>query len=467
VTQPYEYRRREVFEPDWRRLPGWRDVTEADWASARWQRSNCVKSVRELRELYGGLLDDLFYRDLARDQRDHATMPLLLTPQMLNTMVPEAVPTTDAMYADPVRRYMLPLASDRDLEWPSHPMAARDPLHETEMWTVEGLIHRYPTKVLVELLPTCPQYCGHCTRMDLVGKSTAQVEKQRFREAPGSRYDRMIEYLRRTPAVRDVVASGGDLANLPITRLEAFVDRLLEIDSIRDVRLASKAIAGLPQHWLQDDVRAGIERLARKASERGVQLAIHTHVNAAQSVTPSVAGAARAMLDAGIRAIRNQAVLLRGVNDSTAAVLDLSFALLDETGVTPYYVYMCDMVPNSEHWRVSLAEAVELQHAIMGYLPGFATPRIVCDVPYCGKQWVDQAVAYDRTRGVSHWRKHYRTLLEVDDADALERTHAYYDPIATLPPEGRSYWRKLTDSGALDEGGDAEAGALTGAARVG
>ena len=96
--------------------------------------------------------------------------------------------TTEAFYADPIRRYMIPVASDRRTDWPSHPYATRDSLHEHDMWVAEGLTHRYPTKVLAELLSTCPQYCGHCTRMDLVGNSTphgreAQAHPQAGRPA--------------------------------------------------------------------------------------------------------------------------------------------------------------------------------------------------------------------------------------------------------------------------------------------
>jgi lysine 2,3-aminomutase len=108
--------------------------------------------------------------------------------------------------------------------------------------------------------------------------------------------------------------------------------------------------------------------------------------------------------------------------------------------ITPYYFYMCDMIPNSEHWRVSLARAQELQHDLMGYLPGFATPRIVCDVPFVGKRWVNQAHSYDPVRGVSGWTKNYRTSLEADDAEALTRSYPYYDPIDTLPAEGQAWW---------------------------
>lgn len=437
--QPYVYRRKELVEPDWQRFPGWADVTAAEWESAQWQRAHCVKNLRQLRQLMGGLLSEEFYADLERDQRERATMSMLIPPQMINTM---DVGSTEAFYADPVRRYMIPVFSDRRTDWPSHPYAARDSLHEAEMWAVEGLTHRYPTKVLAELLPTCPQYCGHCTRMDLVGTSTPAVTKHKFDLRPVDRHEAMLDYLRRTPGVRDVVVSGGDVANLPWPRLESFVAQLLDVESVRDIRLATKALMGLPQHWLQDEVRAGMERLATKAHERGAQIAIHTHVNAAQSVTPLVARASRAMLDTGIRDVRNQGVLLRGVNNTPEALLDLSFALLDEAGIMPYYLYMCDMIPFSEHWRLAVWEAQELQHAIMGYLPGFATPRIVCDVPYVGKRWVHQLADYDRERGISYWTKNYRTGIEAEDPEALTRTYEYYDPIDTLPAAGQAWWRQ-------------------------
>jgi lysine 2,3-aminomutase len=320
------------------------------------------------------------------------------------------------------------------------------------MWVAEGLTHRYPTKVLAELLPTCPQYCGHCTRMDLVGNSTAVIEKLKFTGKPTDRLGDMLGYLRRTPQVRDVVVSGGDVANMPWPRLEDFLTRLLEIDNIRDIRLATKALMGLPQHWLQDEVRSGVERVARTARDRGVSLAIHTHVNHANSVTPLVAKASKAMLEAGVRDVRNQGVLLDGVNAEPQALLDLCFALLDGAQIMPYYFYMCDMIPFSEHWRVSVADAQRLQHHLMGYLPGFATPRIVCDVPFVGKRWVHQLSSYDEERGISYWTKNYRTSLEESDPDALTRTYAYYDPIHVLPTSGQDWWRRHADDALADAG---------------
>ncbi|HEX5199920.1 KamA family radical SAM protein [Paractinoplanes rhizophilus] len=440
--QPYDYQRRTLVEPDWTRFPGWRAVTREQWESAQWQRVNCVKNIKQLRAVMGDLLDERFYADLEADQQRLATMSMLVPPQMLNTMVPGETPGTESFHADPIRRYMIPVASDRDPVWPSHPHATRDSLHEHDMWVAEGLTHRYPTKVLAELLSTCPQYCGHCTRMDLVGNSTPTVDKLKLSLKPVDRYDAHLAYLKAHPGVRDVVVSGGDVANVPWKQLEAYLMGLLSVPTVRDIRLATKALMGLPQHWLQPDVVEGMQRVAITASRRGVNLAVHTHVNHVNSLTPLVAKAAQTLLEVGVRDVRNQGVLMRGVNATTEDLLDLCFGLQGETGILPYYFYMCDMIPNAEHWRVPVWFAQQLQHDMMGYLPGYATPRIVCDVPFVGKRWVHMLKEYDREHGISYWTKNYRTSIESDDAEALSKLHAYYDPIDTLPESGQDWWRK-------------------------
>ncbi len=437
AQQPFSYpTRKEFVEPDWRRIPAYKDVTAAEWESSVWQRKHTVKNLKELRATLGHLLPDDLAASIEVDQKERATMSILVPPQMLNTM------NLADLWNDPVRRYMLPAFADRLTDWPNHPKASRDSLHEAEMWAVEGLTHRYPTKVLAEMLPTCPQYCGHCTRMDLVGNDVPQVQKHKFNIGPKERYELMLDYLRKTPTVRDVVVSGGDIANLPIQQLEPFVSALLDIPNIRDIRLASKGLMAIPQHFLQDSVLAGLDRLAKKAVDRGVDLALHTHVNHAQQLTPLVGKAVRKLLDMGFRDVRNQGVLLRGVNASPEALLDLCFTLLDHAKILPYYFYMCDMIPNSEHWRVSVAQAQKLQHDIMGYMPGFATPRIVCDVPFVGKRWIHQVAEYDRERGISYWTKNYRTGIEANDPEALSRKYEYFDPIDTLPEAGQAWWRE-------------------------
>jgi len=437
VGQPIPYPpTREYAEPDWTRLPGYHGVSAADWENATWQRKHTVKNLRELKDALGALLPDDLAENIALDMEQRATMSMLIPPHMLNTM------NGADLWADPVRRYMAPALADRRTDWPNHPMASRDSLHEHDMWVAEGLTHRYPTKVLAELLSTCPQYCGHCTRMDLVGNDVPQVAKLKFQAPQKDRHQQMLDYLRKTPSVRDVVVSGGDIANLHISQLEPFVSALMDIPNIKDIRLASKGLIGLPQHFLQDSVLAGLERLAKKGIERGVDLALHTHANTAQQVTPLVGKATRKLLDMGFRDVRNQGVLLRGVNATAPELLDLCFMLLDHAKILPYYFYMCDMIPNSEHWRVTVAEAQQLQHDIMGYLPGFATPRIVCDVPFVGKRWVHQLADYDREKGISYWTKNYLTSIEWGDSSALGQKHEYYDPIYALPESGQRWWQQ-------------------------
>ena len=445
VDQPFHYPlQREFAEPDWTRLPGFKDVTAAQWESAQWQRAHTIKNLGEFKEALGNFLTDELLADIQRDQQERSTMSMLIPPQMINTMQEQD------LRADRVRRYMAPAFSEREVEWPSHPMASRDSLHEAEMWAVEGLTHRYPTKVLAELIPTCPQYCGHCTRMDLVGNDTVQVLKYKFETKQDERWDLMLDYLRKTPSVRDVVVSGGDMANVPIKRLEGFVLKLLDIENIRDIRIATKGLMGLPQHFLQDDVRAAFANMGKIAFDRGVDIAVHTHVNCAQQITPLVAKAARMVRESGFRDVRNQGVLLRGVNTAPNDLLELCFTLLDHAKIMPYYFYMCDMIPNAEHWRTSVAEAQQLQYGLMGYLPGFATPRVVCDVPFVGKRWIHMLKDYDQVKGISSWTKNYRTGIEFDDPEALTRLHHYYDPIYTLPEEGQQWWREQVAKGTLE-----------------
>ena len=444
LGQPYAYPpKREFYEPDWTRIHGWKNVTREEWEDAMWQRKNTVKSLKELKELLGDKLPDSLAESLQKDIETRATMSMLVPPQMINTM------NIDDLWNDPVRHYMLPAFADRRTDFANHPKASRDSLHEADMWVVEGLTHRYPTKVLAELLSTCPQYCGHCTRMDLVGNSTPTVQKVRFNIKQPERHRMILQYLKEHNAIRDVVVSGGDIANLPPQQLEDFVSELIEIPHIRDIRLASKGLMAIPQHFLQGTVLRSMERLAKKARKHDVDLALHTHVNHAQQVTPLVAEAAQMLLDFGFRDVRNQGVLLRGVNTTSEALLDLCFTLLDRAHIMPYYFYMCDMIPNSEHWRIAVHEAQALQHDIMGYMPGYATPRLLCDVPFVGKRWVHQVAEYDRDRGISYWTKNYRTTIEAEDGGALNKRYEYYDPIYTLPTIGQEWWRENAEKEAV------------------
>ena len=219
-----------------------------------------------------------------------------LPPQMLNTMVPHR--STDRTGRSPRRSTPTRSAATCSRCSPTAAptgRATRTPpatrLHEHEMWAAEGLTHRYPTKVLAELLPTCPQYCGHCTRMDLVGNSTPSSRSSSSSLKPDDRlrrHARLPAPLARRPGRRGVRRRRGEHA---VAAARGVRDRLLEIENIRDIRLATKALMGLPQHWLQDDVRAGMERwrprpAAAASSSRSTPTSTRAH-----SVTPLVAEA--------------------------------------------------------------------------------------------------------------------------------------------------------------------------------
>jgi lysine 2,3-aminomutase len=413
-----------VDEPDWRRLPGFHDISRSTWVDAGWQRRNTARSVADLRRVFGASLDDELAADIDADQRTTATMALALPPQVLCTM------NERDLRADPIRMYMAPAASDRHPEWPSHPLARRDSLDESAAFAVEGLVHRYARKVMLELTTTCPQYCGHCTRMDLVGPSTPAVVKHRLAARKAERSELMLSYLEAHDEIHDVVVSGGDIANVPIAELERFVAALLDITHIRSIRLAAKSLVTLPQYFLDDEVSAALARMASTAREREVDLALHTHANHANQITALVGRATTRLLELGFRDVRNQGVLLNGVNADPESVLELCERLLFDARIMPCYMYVCDMIPGAEHWRTSIAHARSLQRSLMGRLPGFAIPRVVCDVPRIGKRLVDQSASYDRERGVSVWNG--------DDPERPEGR--YYDPIHTLPESGRQWW---------------------------
>ena len=310
------------------------------------------------------------------------------------------------------------------------------------MWAVEGLTHRYPTKVLAEVLPTCPQYCGHCTRMDLVGNPTPVIAKHKFaltREDRLARHDRLpqghprragrggIRRRRGQPAL----AAAGGVRRRPAGRSTASATS----------GWPRKALMGLPQHWLSDEVRAGMERLGATARERGVSIAIHTHVNAAQSVTPLVARAARAMLDTGIRDVRNQGVLLRGVNDSAAG------AAGPELHAARWGEHPAVLLLHVRHDPRQRALA-----AVPGRRPRRCSTRSWGTCPGSPRRgssatcrtWASAGCTRcPGTTPSSASRTGPRTTGPRSRPTTRSRCageYAYYDPIYTLPAEGRRWW---------------------------
>ena len=268
--------------------PGWRDVT-AERVGSRAVAAGALRQERRgsCARVMGDLLEERFYADLERDQARagddvDAACRRRWSTRWCRRRVPTAPAFTEAFYADPVRRYMLPVFSDRRTDWPQPP--ARQPRLAARARHVgrRGADPPLPDQgagraaadlpaVLRALHPDGPRRQLHA-RCRQAASSTSS-------RSTGSR---RCSTTCAAPRVRDVVVSGGDVANMPWPRLESFLDRLLEIDNIRDIRLATKALMGLPQHWLQDDVARAWSGWPPRRASAGVDLAIHTHVNPAQ-----------------------------------------------------------------------------------------------------------------------------------------------------------------------------------------
>ena len=371
--QPYAYRQRELVEPDWTRLPGWAHVTPAEWAEVQWQRAHCVKNVRQLHDVMGDLLTDGLLRRPRTRPGERATMSMLVPPQMLNTMVPSVDGAPAA--GPPTREPSTPTRSAATCCRSSptaHRLAVAPARHPRQPARARHVGRRgadppVPHQGARRAAPTCPQYCGHCTRMDLVGNSTPQVDKLKLAGKPVDRYAAMLAYLSTTPQVRDVVVSGGDVANMPWKNLEAFLDRLLEIDNIRDIPAGHQGADGAAPALAGARRRRG-RGPGRDQGPRARRLAGHPHPRQRGSVgdaarSPRRPGrcCGRACATSATRASSCAASTTRPSSCSTCAS-----RCSDDASITPYYFYMCDMIPFAEHWRVSLKHAQELQHAIMG-----------------------------------------------------------------------------------------------------
>ncbi len=413
----------------WQRLPGFRTTTARQWADPAWQIRNSARSVQDLRSILGDLVPDSFYEDLARDQAGSAPMPLGLSPHWLSLI------RWERALECPLRRYTLPLHGERRNP-PSHPMARPDPLRESVSSPAPGLIRRYPSTVLVLLSHNCPVLCGYCSRMR--NRRTGAAPFQ-----PHSRDEALLRSLHAMEPVEDILVSGGDLSMVPMDRLEPFLGSLLDIRSLREIRLATRAPVALPQWVMQPRLLLMLEKLTGEAASRGIRISLQTQVNHPQAITSATVNAVAALKQAGLAEVRNQAVLLAGVNDQPDTMLRLHRKLWLEADILPYYVFLCELLPGVEHWRVPLARAVDIQEELQGMLPGFLTPRFRVDLVGLGKRSLDSRKGHDPILGL-HWWRGLPPMLPhgTTHHDATAITAVYPDPLHTLSEEGRQRWQK-------------------------
>ena len=320
----------------WRAIPGYSDIDTETFLDHSWQARNSVTNPKRLRDTLDDLASSDFHDDVAAGYR-RAPMSMRVSPYLIALM------NWDDPYSCPLRRQFIP-SGQQLLD--DHPQLHLDSLHEQADSPVPGLTHRYGDKALFLPLDTCPVYCRFCTRSYSVGVDTEEVEKTAFR-VDYNRWKQAFAYLASRPEVEDVVVSGGDSYNLKPEQIEGIGLTLLEIPNIRRIRFATKGIAIMPQKVLSHPEWVdAVARVAEHGRKKHKEVVIHTHFNHPNEVTWISQKATNLLHERGI-VVRNQAVLLRGVNDSVETMVTL-VRRLGFINVHPYYVYLCDMVKGVE-----------------------------------------------------------------------------------------------------------------------
>ncbi len=328
-----------------RRAPMWADVPDEKWNDWRWQLSNRVNDLAEIEQIL----------ELTDEEREGLSAPdkfrVDVTPYFISLIDPK-----DA--EDPIRRQIIPLG--RELH--SFTGMMEDSLAEDRHSPVPGLVHRYPDRVLMLITTQCASYCRYCTRSRIVGDPTQNFNRRE--------HEAQLDYIRRTPQIRDVLISGGDGLTLAPKLLESAIRGLREIPHVEIIRIGSRVPVFLPQRI---DEELG-EMLARYHP-----LWMNIHVNHPNEITPELARACDTLSRAGIP-LGNQSVLLAGVNDCVHIQRELVQRLV-EIRTRPYYIYQCDLVEGAGHFRTPVGKGLEIIEGLRGHTSGYAVPQFIVDAP--------------------------------------------------------------------------------------
>jgi lysine 2,3-aminomutase len=341
-----------VPAPSRRRHPLWRDVPDHLWDDWRWQSQNAIRSVRQLRDLLAFTPAEL--EAIGSLETEYKTA---IPPYYFSLIDPDDL-------ADPIRLQAVP--SPLEQANPSG-YELEDPLEEDKDSPVPGLTHRYPDRALLVTTHVCTMYCRFCTR------KRATMVRGGW-DAVSRNDERMVEYVRDHPEIRDVIVSGGDPLTLPVPKLKFFLDSLAAIPHVDVVRIGTRVPVTLPQKLFDSSL---IDLLASAG-----KVWIQTHFNHPREVTPEAARVCLALLKGGMP-VNNHTVLLKGVNDSLETMRDLMRALL-RIKVRPYYIFHCDPVIGAGHFRTSVWKGLEIMEGLRGHLSGLGIPTYVVDSPHGG-----------------------------------------------------------------------------------
>ncbi len=379
--------------------PGyWPAEAMQKWSDAKWQLRNRVDSLAGLEERI----------NLTDEERGGV---LLAGSKLAMSITPHYFNLIDRDDPDcPIRRQVIPRIEEG---WTA-PEELADPCGEDSHMPVPGLVHRYPDRVLFLVTDRCASYCRYCTRSRVVsGVGEQQLETQ---------WEAAFEYLERTPAVRDVLLSGGDPLLFSDARLDRLLTRLRAIPHIQFLRIGSRIPIFLPQR-----ITAEFCEMLRKHHP----LFISIHANHPRELTTEVRDGLGRLADAGVP-MGNQSVLLRGVNDRVEVQKNLVHKLL-MCRVRPYYLYQCDLINGSSHLRTSVAEGVSIIEGLRGHTTGYAIPQFVIDGPGGGgKIPLNPNYVIDSQPGRVTLRNFEGKVFEYPDptpmpAEAYDALHARVD----------------------------------------
>ena len=322
-------------------------VSGVQWNDWHWQLRNRIRGLEQLARVL-----DLSVDEMSAIQRRTGSLPLAITPYYASLLDPRD-PT------QPLRRTTVPVND----EYVRSPGEAEDPLGEDDHSPVPGLVHRYPDRVLFLVTHFCSTNCRYCTRSRLIGSEGPQGGVH-------SRWEQALEYIARTPRVRDVLLSGGDPLTLSDEKLEWLLARLRAIRHVEIIRIGTKVPVVLPQRITPQLVRS---------LRRYHPLWMSIHFTHPEEITPEVQSACARLASAGIP-LGSQTVLLAGINDSVETMKRLVHGLL-RIRVKPYYLYQCDPILGSAHFRTPVSRGLEIIQGLRGHTSGYAVPTYVIDAP--------------------------------------------------------------------------------------
>jgi lysine 2,3-aminomutase len=328
-----------------KRAPAFLDIPDEKWNDWRWQLSHRLNTAEEIGKVLP--LTDSERRALT----SKGLFRVDITPYFISLIDPDDP-------NDPIRKQIIP----RDSEIVPFTGMMEDSLSEDRHSPVPGLVHRYPDRVLMLVTTQCASYCRYCTRSRIVGDPSANFSKADF--------DLQIDYIKRTPQIRDVLLSGGDPLTMAPKLLEELLQRLREIPHVEIVRIGSRVPVFMPMRVTQE-----LTDMLQKYHP----LWFNIHVNHPNEISLELAEACDKLTRAGIP-LGNQSVLLAGVNDCVHIQRELVHDLV-RIRVRPYYLYQCDLVEGAGHFRTPVAKGIEILEGLRGHTSGFAVPTYVIDAP--------------------------------------------------------------------------------------